>query len=59
MQDHDSEVLEMKHKIETMWKEKCTKRERKTMACREAPGISLFGDNVGKFLESVKYNFSK
>ena len=48
LEDHDVEVLEMKKKVEAMWREKATKRERKTMACREAPGISFFGDNVGK-----------
>ena len=48
LEDHDSDVLEMKKKVENMWKDKSTKRERKTVSCREAPGVSFFGDNVGE-----------
>ena len=47
LQDHDVDVLENKTKVEAMWREKSSKRERKTVACREAPGFSFFGDNIG------------
>ena len=46
--DHDKEVLEMKAKTETMWQTCHSKRERRTMASKEIPGYSFFGDNIGK-----------
>ena len=48
LQDHDMDIIEMKGKVENMWKNCSSKRERKTMACRDAPGVSLYGDNIGK-----------
>ena len=47
LHDHASEVVDMKKKIEAIWKESSTKRERRTLASRDAPGYSFFGDNVG------------
>ena len=47
LDNHDSEVLEMKEKVETMWKRTSSKRERRTIASKEAPGYSFFGDNIG------------
>ena len=45
--DHDVEALDMRDKVEKMWKSCGSKRERKGVASQTAPGFSLYGDNVG------------
>jgi hypothetical protein len=45
--DHDNEVLDMKVKTEAMWDKCSSKRERKSLASRDVPGICFFGDNIG------------
>ena len=45
--DHDKDVIEMKMKAERMWSSCPSKRERRSLACREIPGYSYFGDNIG------------
>ena len=57
LQDHDTDIMEMKEKVENMWKNCSSKRERKTIACRNAPGVSLFGDNIGRVYSEVNSNF--
>ena len=47
--DHDIDVIEMKTKTEEMWQKCSSKRERKSLAARDVPGTSFFGDNIGKF----------
>ena len=48
LEEHDNDVMEMKGKVESMWKNCYSKRERKTVACRNAPGMSFYGDNIGE-----------
>ena len=48
--DHDKDVLEMKAKAEAMWQSCPSKRERRTLASKEIPGYSFFGDNIGTAL---------
>ena len=50
MADYDEEVLDMKVKVERMWEECQSKRERRTVACAGVPGFCYFGDNVGKLV---------
>jgi hypothetical protein len=47
LEDHDTDVLEMKAKTEAMWKENTSKRERRSVASKDVPGICFFGDNIG------------
>ena len=47
MEDHDTDVLEMKAKTEAMWKTSTSKRERRSVASKDVPGICFFGDNIG------------
>ena len=44
---HDEKILLMRDKVENMWQNHQTKRERRTAACSDVPGLSFFGDNVG------------
>ena len=46
--DHAVDVLQMKENVENMWKKSSSKRERRTAASVNAPGFSLYGDNIGK-----------
>ena len=46
---HDHPVVEMRDKVENIWKEEESKRLRRTMAAQPgAGGFSFFADNVGK-----------
>ena len=45
--DHHVDIIKMKTEIETMWMTCGSKRERRSMASREVPGYSFFGDNIG------------
>ena len=49
--DHDQDVLDMKAKTESMWKNCPSKRERRTLAAQEIPGYCFFGDNIGKIIK--------
>ena len=49
LEDHDIDVLAMKEKVEKMWKTSSSKRERRTVASRDTPGVCFFGDNIGLF----------
>ena len=48
LDDHDTDILDMKAQIESMWNSCGSKRERRSMASKEVPGYSFFGDNIGK-----------
>ena len=49
LEGHDASVVEMRNKVEEIWKEAPSKRLRRTLASQPgAKGISLFADNVGK-----------
>ena len=50
-ENHDKDVLDLKSKTEKVWEGAKSKRERRSMATREAPGFCLFGDNVGKVVD--------
>ena len=50
-EDHDKDVLDLKMKTEELWQGDKSKRERRTIATRGAPGFCFFGDNVGKVVD--------
>ena len=52
--DHDKDVIEMKMKAERMWSSCPSKRERRSLACREIPGYSFFGDNIGNRINYIR-----
>jgi hypothetical protein len=54
--DHAIEVVEMRDKVEHMWKTCSSKRERRTLASQMAPGCSLYGDNIGQLLRIVCFS---
>ena len=54
--NHDEKVVEMRNKVEVMWQKYQSKRERRSEACREAPGVSFFGDNIGKSHNKLYYH---
>lgn len=45
--DHAVSVLEMKKRVEEMWVKTSSKRERRSVSTSTAPGVSLYGDNIG------------
>ena len=45
--NYDEKILDMKAKVEAMWVESQSKRERRTVACGGVTGVSFFGDNIG------------
>ena len=47
--DHDKDVIDMKKNVENMWKDCPSKRERRSLATKEIPGYSFFGDNTGEY----------
>ena len=46
--DHDVDILDMKAKVENMWKNCASQRDRRSLASREVPGCSFYGDNIGR-----------
>ena len=55
LEDHDTDVLKMKTKTEEMWKRSFSKRERKSSASKDVPGMCFFGDNIGQIKSRVNY----
>ena len=49
-ESHDSLVVDMKAKVETMLSSCKTEREKASCARAGAAGCSFFGDNVGKVI---------
>ena len=48
IQDTNKDIVEMKEKIEEMFKTCPNQRLRRTLASEDRPGFTLAGDNVGK-----------
>ena len=54
MVGHDAEIIEMRNKVENLWKEEDSKRLRRTKATEAGSGgFSIFSDNVGKVSSSL------
>ena len=52
---HADDVIEMKEKVEEMWRTSYSQRVRRTSACKGGiPGFSLFADNVGVYRFKIK-----
>ena len=48
--DHAVDVTRMKTAVEDMWRTTSSKRDRRKVSSEGAPGVSLFGDNIGEDL---------
>ena len=57
--DHAVDVTRMKGAVEDMWRTASSKRERRKLSSEVAPGISLFGDNIGKNISVVRVSTSR
>ena len=58
VEGHAEDVLAMKERVEDMWRTSDSKRVRRTKATQEAPGSSLYADNVGMKTFNLKKNIN-
>ena len=49
VEGHADDVIKMRDRVEVVWKTSDCKRVRRSQATKDAPGFSLYADNVGMY----------
>ena len=54
VQGHDASVVDIRDRVENLWKDDSSKRLRRTKATETGTGgFSIFADNVGKVISKL------